>query len=86
MRPSSTSGRVVYDLDAHCHVAAFNLGRLPLEFDHGSGASIAELVAGREPAGFHQKPLAVFGADEAVLLRWVEPKHDAAQVGAHAPV
>jgi len=80
VRTSSTARRVVDSLDLRRHVAASYSRRLPLEFDRSSGAAVARLVAEGEPTSFNEKALALLGADEAVLLRWVEPKHGAAHV------
>jgi len=41
-------------------------------------------VARRETTNFYEKALAVLGADEAVLLRRVKPKHGAAHVPVQA--
>ena len=67
-------------IDAPRHFIADGptMDEVPLELDDSSGAPIAQLVPRCETANFYAQALAVLGADEAVLLRRVEPKHGAA--------
>lgn len=80
MGAGAASGIVVDDPDIDRTKASLDVRRLAFELDRGTGAPIAQEVARGESGYIDSEPLSLFCPDEAVLLRGVEPKHQATQV------